>query len=434
MAMIDVVSWSPSNAGEKIYAYRYPETNLSTRTQLIVSESQEAVLLSKGQIMGHFGPGKHSLDTENLPLLRELFGIPFGGKNPFQSEVWFINKIQHSNLNWSTDSMATHDPDYNVQMPLIAYGRYGIRIIDSIRFLKEIVGTQSTFTESDLTDQALGEFNTKVKSLLLQAMQAARLGYKSISAHLDALSTQLRSALAPFWSDMGIELQRFYIAGIEIDKSNEEGQRIAASIAQQSAMSITGHTWQQEQMFDLTQLAVDNMGSAGGGGGVLSGLMAMSMMNNMTQGAGAGTMNPQYQQPTFAPGGGGAGPSQGAVQPQGVAAPPHDVYCSNCSRKFRSTSQFCPYCGDPYCPCPRCGADNDPSAQRCVSCGCPLQMAAPTAPGGSTCPQCAAPVAPGAAFCANCGMRLGGLTCERCGEQLRPGIKFCPRCGNKCTH
>jgi membrane protease subunit (stomatin/prohibitin family) len=85
VAAIDLVDWSKdfgSGAGT-VYAWKFPATNLSTYTQLIVRESQEAVLFSKGAVMGKFGPGKHTLDTENLPILRSLFGIPFGGKNPF---------------------------------------------------------------------------------------------------------------------------------------------------------------------------------------------------------------------------------------------------------------------------------------------------------------------------------------------------------------
>lgn len=73
MAIIDLVRWQPQG-GPTIYAYRFPETNLSTYTQLLVSESQEAVLFSKGQLMGKFGPGKHTLNTENLPILRSLSG------------------------------------------------------------------------------------------------------------------------------------------------------------------------------------------------------------------------------------------------------------------------------------------------------------------------------------------------------------------------
>ena len=83
----DVFAWKfRSNNGQD------ENNNLSTFTQLIVRESQEAVLFSKGEILGKFGPGKHTLNTENLPILRRLYGIPFGGDNPFTAEIWFVNK------------------------------------------------------------------------------------------------------------------------------------------------------------------------------------------------------------------------------------------------------------------------------------------------------------------------------------------------------
>ena len=61
MAFIDMVEWKPQS--NDIFAWRFPESNLSTATQLIVRESQEAVFFSKGQILGKFGPGKHKLTT-----------------------------------------------------------------------------------------------------------------------------------------------------------------------------------------------------------------------------------------------------------------------------------------------------------------------------------------------------------------------------------
>ena len=116
MAIIDLVKWTPDR-GEMLYAYRFPETNLSTYTQLVVYESQQALLFSKGQLLGKFGPGKHTLNTENLPILRSLFGIPFGGKNPFTAEVWYVNLLQPANLEWETGSMSIHDADYQTQLP-----------------------------------------------------------------------------------------------------------------------------------------------------------------------------------------------------------------------------------------------------------------------------------------------------------------------------
>lgn len=420
MAIVDLVRWAPQG-NENIYAWRYPETNLSTYTQLVVQESQEAILFSKGQIAGKFGPGKHTLNTENLPILRSLFGIPFGGKNPFTAEVWFVNKLQPYNIDWSMDRMTIHDADYNTMLPLTASGQYGLKIVDSEKFLIKIVGTRSGFTHDDLTEQFRGEFTTKAKSAIIQFMQNNRVGFKQISAYLDSISEHLCSVMNPFWQNLGLELTKFYVSTIEIDDSTPDGRNIKEALAKQSAMSITGHTWQQEQMFDTAQQAIGGMGN--GTGGLLGGLMAINMMGGMNSGAAQGMIQPQYDQPTF----GGQPAQAGYAQPQ--QAPQSQVrmvYCSNCSKKFPSTMQFCPNCGDKYNPCPKCGTDNDKNARRCISCGEHLSG------GDSVCPNCNAPLAPGSAFCGNCGRQVvSSDTCTRCGATLPGAVKFCPRCGNK---
>jgi membrane protease subunit (stomatin/prohibitin family) len=422
MAIIDMIRWAPDDY-TTIYAYRYPETNLSTYTQLVVQESQEAILFSKGQIVGKFGPGKHTLNTENLPILRNLFGIPFGGKNPFTAEVWFVNKTTPYNIDWETDSMSIHDADYNTQLPLVSKGRYGLRITDAEKFLIKIVGTKSEYTQDDLTDQFYGEVSTKTKSTILQFMLKHRIGFKSISAHLADLSDYLKSTMAAFWDGIGLSLTQFYITNIDIDTSTETGRKVAEAISQQSAMSITGHTWQQEKMFDVANNAVDSFGS--GNGGLLGGIMAINMMGGMGGGGavGGGMMQPQYSQPNF------DGNNQGFQGQQGQPIQQiRDVYCSNCSKKFPNTHKFCPHCGDPYNPCPKCGTDNQQNAKRCVSCGTPL-----TGGESSTaCPNCNAPLAPGATFCGYCGKPVtAGDTCSRCGAPMPPSAKFCTKCGNK---
>jgi len=169
MALIDCVMWQPQD-NEFVFAYRFPHTNLSTYTQLIVNESQEALLFSKGQLMGKFGPGKHTLNTENLPVLRSLFGIPFGGKNPFTAEVWFVNLLEPANLGWATKNMTVHDADYQTMLPLLAKGQYGVKVSAPEKFMIKMVGTKQLFTETDMLSQAYGEFSTKAKSTIIQFM------------------------------------------------------------------------------------------------------------------------------------------------------------------------------------------------------------------------------------------------------------------------
>ncbi|MDR2841734.1 MAG: zinc-ribbon domain-containing protein, partial [Spirochaetaceae bacterium] len=94
-------------------------------------------------------------------------------------------------------------------------------------------------------------------------------------------------------------------------------------------------------------------------------------------------------------GGGGAAPMPAARK---------EVFCAKCAKKYPVTSKFCPHCGNPFNPCPRCGSDNLSSSRRCVSCGTELSAPASAA---------------------------GGLGCSRCGAPVTPGVKFCPNCGNK---
>ncbi len=415
MAIIDLVKWTPQG-NLTIYAYKFPETNLSTHTQLIVQESQEAILFSKGQIVGKFGPGKHTLNTENLPILRSLYGLPFGGKNPFTAEVWYVNKLQPYNIDWAIDRMDIHDADYNTGIPLVANGRYGLKIIDAERFLIKIVGAKATFDQNDLTDQFFGEFSTKTKSTLMQFMIKNNIGLKQISAHLDGISDHLRSIMLPFWENIGFDLTKFYITSIEIDNSTDVGKRILDAISRQSAQAIGGYTWQQSQAMEIAKDAVDGM--AGGSGGLLGAIVATNMMGGV--GGGGGIMQPQYNQPTF--GSNNQVQQGGMVQP---ATPAREVYCSNCSKKFASNLRFCPFCGDEYDACPKCGTDNDKNAKRCVSCGFQLQQ------GLNLCANCNAPLVVGSAFCGSCGKPQSEDKCTRCSTPITAGIKFCPKCGQK---
>lgn len=429
MAIIDLVRWAPQE-NETVYAYRYPETNLSTYTQLIVQESQEAILFSKGQIAGKFGPGKHTLNTENLPILRSLYGLPFGGKNPFTAEVWFINKLQPYNIDWSIDRMDIHDADYNTGIPLVASGRYGLKITDAEKFLIKIVGTKNSFDQNDLTDQFFGEFSTKTKSTVLQFMINNRIGLKQISAHLDSISEHLKTVMLPFWDNLGLELTKFYVTSIEVDSSTESGRRVLDAISRQSAQSIGGYTWQQEQAFGVANNAID--GFSNNNSGILGAVMATNMMGNIV-GAG-GVIQPQYNQPTF---GGANQNQQGNNFQPGIQAPQtnnmqpanqvKEVYCSNCSKKFPCTHSFCPHCGDSYDACPKCGTDNDKNAKRCVSCGTNIHSESSAA----LCINCNNPLALNSSFCGDCGQQQGENKCSRCQNALSPNVKFCPKCGQK---
>lgn len=411
MAIIDVVEWVP-DSDVTLFAYNHPESNLSTFTQLVVHESQEAVLFTDGQLLGKFGPGRHTLNTANLPILRRLYGFPFGGNNPFKAKVWFVNKIHIFDGEWQTDRMDIHDVDYNTGIPLIARGRYGIQLENAEKFLIKIVGTRSSYSEYDLTRQFYGEFASKLKSMLTMFMMQNSIGIKQISAYLDTMSQHAKGGLNGFWEEIGFELRHFYITSVQVDNTSDEGIRVLEAISRQSAQSIGGYTWQQAQMFEVAKGAIDGV-TRSEGGGLLGALLATNMMGGMGSGM---AMQPQYSQPNFKAGG-----AQGQVDGPLV----RDVFCSNCSKKYSSRLNYCPNCGDVYMPCPACGADNDEESKRCVTCGAYLEREV------RKCKHCGEDIGLDTNFCEKCGKSQSEISCPRCKAPVLSTMKFCPKCGKQ---
>lgn len=404
MALINYVSWDTEDVDT--YAYKFPETNLTTATQLLVHESQEAVVLSKGKIVGKFGPGKHTLTTENLPVLHKMYGLPFGKKNPFTAEVWFVNKRLPLNLEWTISNMDFADPEFKF-VPLTASGKYGLRIDSAETFLVKIVGNLSRFTSRDITSQFQGLIEQNTKSAIISYMTYNQVRVTEISGRLSELSKAIKEQMSPTWDIYGLNLIDFYVTSIGIDTNTEEGRRIKNAIAQSSVQSITGYTWQQQQAMEVAQKAVSNqngdMGIIGmamlsggfgfGGGG--NGLFGNNMMTPPQQG-----YNPNYAQQN------GSYNNQTLNQNTSNQNRPRMVFCSSCGKKYTNDNNFCPNCGNKYNPCPVCGADNRENAKRCVSCGSALMPKNNGNIAGQCCLNCGAPLAPSARFCPKCGTKI----------------------------
>ena len=98
MAMIDVLKWE---AAPRVVAYHYPDCELNYNSQLVVTESQEAVLVKEGLFYGPIGPGRHTLETKNFPFLSKMVSaLTMNRKTPYTAEVWFLQKSVPLDLKW----------------------------------------------------------------------------------------------------------------------------------------------------------------------------------------------------------------------------------------------------------------------------------------------------------------------------------------------
>ena len=148
MAIVSVVKY---DGNPDVFAWKYPDSELGTWTQLIVNESQQAILFKGGQALDVFEAGRHTLSTNNIPFLETIINLPFGGQSPFSAEVWFVSKQFNLDVKWGTPSpIQIQDPVFGVFVPVRSHGVFGIQIDDAKRFLVKLVGTLPSFTKTIL--------------------------------------------------------------------------------------------------------------------------------------------------------------------------------------------------------------------------------------------------------------------------------------------
>ena len=199
MKLADVIKYEGDNS---TFVWKHPCEDFNTLSQLIVHESQEAVFFANGQALDLFGPGRHTLTTQNLPLIGKLQRLPTGGETPFHCEVYFVNKAEQMAVNWGTNDRVQYiEPTYGFPLTIGACGEMSLRPEDSRRLIVKLVGTEQALTQAQLTACFRGILMTGVKTYLAQILKAGKINIFEIDTMLAELSEALRIRLAPTFLD-----------------------------------------------------------------------------------------------------------------------------------------------------------------------------------------------------------------------------------------
>lgn len=385
--IVDLIKYEGDNT---TFIWKHPGEDFNTMTQLVVHENQEAVFVMNGQLLDLFGPGRYTLETENIPLLGRVINKVTGGVSPFHCEVYFINKTEQMAIKWGTDSKVQFmEPTYHFPIEIGACGEMSLRADNSRKLLIKLVGTESVLGQEHLTKYFRAFLMTRIKTYLAQTIREQAINIFEMDEHLNQLSEALQVQLQPEFREYGVELERFFVTTIvrpegdavyerfktlyfrqyadvaeaklnqqlDIIKQQTEAQKIvieSQALAQKRIQE--GYTYAQERSFDVAGMAASNE-SVGQFTNMGIGLGTMAGVGSAVGGMLNSAMSVQE-----------IGNHENHVS-QNVAS---EQKCPSCGSKIPAGFKFCPECGEKLqtapVRCPKCGTEAS-GFKFCPECG-----------------------------------------------------------------
>lgn len=366
--ILKVIKYEGTN---DVLVWKHPAEDFNTTSQLIVHESQEAILFKNGQALDLFGPGRHTLTTENIPLLRKIINVPTNGETPFHCEIYFINKVDIMDVFWGTSQpLPIQDPIYDIILPVRANGQFALHVSNSRKLLSKLVGTTSNMKKDNVAELFKGILLTKVQNLLSDMMVMRQISFLQIHSFLNEISDNIRQQITPLYAEYGMEIVNFYVNSISVPSDDPGYIKIRNALASakekelvakgsRAEMDILGYSYQEKRTFDVLDKAAQNEGA---GASIVGASMGIGMgvnVGSMVGGAMANAMSHNLLE----------NQSQQQTEPKNQR---EDTYvCQGCKTILPKNAKFCFKCGRKTTDyvCPVCGKSIIEGANFCLECG-----------------------------------------------------------------
>ena len=214
--------------------WKHPVEDFNLGSQLIVHESQEAIFFRDGQALDLFGPGRHTLETQQLPLLEKVYKLPTDTERTFHSEVYFINKAVQMFLKWGTpDKIRFIDPLTSVPLEIGASGALNLQVSDARRLIVKLVGTQNGIAWDDrenFTRSVQAAFRPLIANTVKQHLPAIiknqQIDLLEIDERVNEISGLLREKLLVGFEEYGLTLPQFYVTHVVLPEDDPNFKRI----------------------------------------------------------------------------------------------------------------------------------------------------------------------------------------------------------------
>ena len=444
--------------------WKHPIEDFNLGSQLIVHESQEAIFFRDGQALDLFGPGRYTLETQQLPILEKLYQLPTDTEGTFHSEVYFINQTTQMGIKWGTDSkVRLFDPMTGMHIELGASGEFSIRVVNSRKLLLKLVGTTGELRQDALLGSSgKGLFRsmvmTQVKSYLAAVIRENAINVLEIDERLMELSEALRQRINPKLSEYGLEMPEFYVSRVVTPDDDPNFRRMKEQFAEQYLNVRQEQIRKNVAVAEAERKAVEAqtaarmkiIGAQGDAEALKIQKQAEAEAYRMQAAAEAEEMRMKgytYQQETARKVGleamqngitgnsggiGGLGDIAGLGVTLGAMGSVVGMTKDALNPVMDTAKQMGQAVGDAMpqtgWDCPECGAKNIQS-KFCPECGCKK----PEPKQGWDCPNCGAKGIQ-SKFCPECGCKRpevpAAWTCPECGTQNITS-KFCPECGHR---
>jgi excisionase family DNA binding protein len=230
--LVEIIEWTDDSRDTLSYRFPDDDKEIKRGAQLIVRESQAAQFVYLGQYGDLFGPGNHTLTTNNIPVLTRLQGWKYGFESPFKADLYFVTTRLFTGNKWGTaNPVMVRDQDFGI-VRLRAFGTYDFRIVDAPRFLKEVAGTDDHFRLDEFADV----MRSRIVSVFSEALASSKIPALDIATRQGELGAALLPLINPSMKEKyGIELATFVLENLSVPAEVEQ------AIDKKSGMSAIGN-------------------------------------------------------------------------------------------------------------------------------------------------------------------------------------------------
>lgn len=209
---IEIIEATTPDPNLLMWKYADEDQEIKNGAKLTVRETQHAMFLNEGQLADVFGPGLHTLSTENIPILNRLKGWKYGFESPFKADLYFFNTHQFINNKWGTPApILLTDPQFG-NIRIRAFGSFDVKIADVGAFFKQYAGTYKQLTIFELQQQLRDFIAPKFGEILANE----KISVTDIAGNISELSKKIEPSLKPYFLQLGIELTQFIITSVTL--------------------------------------------------------------------------------------------------------------------------------------------------------------------------------------------------------------------------